>query len=72
MFAAARLMPDEDVRSLWPHIRSIDEMARLFNVSESAMGIRMRSWGLNSGCQNRHTPRNTGYRYAHWRSRDPG
>lgn len=46
MFAAALLMPEEHIRSEWPRLRSIDEMAQLFNVSESAMGIRIDQLGL--------------------------
>lgn len=46
MFAASLLMPEEHVRSKWPQVRSIEEMARMFNVSESAMGIRIDQLGL--------------------------
>ena len=41
MFAAALLMPEDEVREAWLRLRSIGAMARLFNVSEQAMGIRL-------------------------------
>ncbi len=47
MFAAALLMPEDSVRSEWKRLRSVEAMARLFNVSESAMGIRIGQLGLD-------------------------
>lgn len=47
MFAAALLMPEDSVRSEWSRVHTIDEMARLFNVSEAAMGIRIDQLGLD-------------------------
>ena len=41
MFAAALLMPEEAMREEWRRLRSIEQMARLFNVSEQAMGFRV-------------------------------
>ena len=46
MFAAALLMPEESVREAWGGTDSLEQMARLFNVSESAMGIRLDQLGL--------------------------
>lgn len=47
MFAAALLMPGDVVRSEWKKLRSVDAMARKFNVSEAAMGIRIAQLGLD-------------------------
>lgn len=47
MFAAALLMPEENVVEQWKDCRSVEEMARIFNVSESAMGIRVDQLGLD-------------------------
>lgn len=46
MFAAALLMPEEEVRAEWDRLGSVDAMARRFNVSEAAMGIRVDQLGL--------------------------
>jgi Zn-dependent peptidase ImmA (M78 family) len=46
MFAAALLMPEDAVREHWPRVRKIESMARLFNVSEAAMGFRVTQLGL--------------------------
>jgi Zn-dependent peptidase ImmA (M78 family) len=46
MFAAALLMPEAEVVASWQDCRSVEEMARIFNVSESAMGIRVDQLGL--------------------------
>jgi Zn-dependent peptidase ImmA (M78 family) len=46
MFAAALLMPEDAVRSEWQEMQSIGELARRFNVSETAMGIRLDQLGL--------------------------
>jgi len=46
MFAAALLMPEDAVRVEWARLKSIPEMARRFNVSETAMGIRIGQLGL--------------------------
>ncbi len=47
MFAAALLMPEEAVRAEWNRLRSVDALARKFNVSEEAMGIRVGQLGLD-------------------------
>ncbi len=44
--AAALLMPADLIREEWPSTHSIGEMAKLFNVSEMAMGFRLTSLGL--------------------------
>ncbi len=46
MFAAALLMPESAVRAEWKKVGSIGAMARRFNVSEAAMGIRVVQLGL--------------------------
>ncbi len=46
MFAAALLMPEDAVRVEWEKVRSVSDMARLFNVSDEAMGIRIDQLGL--------------------------
>jgi Zn-dependent peptidase ImmA (M78 family) len=46
MFAASLLMPEDAVRQEWVATKSIAEMARRFNVSESSMGFRVDSLGL--------------------------
>ncbi len=45
-FAAALLMDEDLVRDEWEKLRSVRDMARLFNVSESAMGYRIGALGL--------------------------
>ena len=45
-FAAALLMPREHIRRAWYEGRSVQEMAALFGVSESAMGYRLGNLGL--------------------------
>ncbi len=47
LFAAGLLMPEDAVRSEWKKTRSVDAMARKFNVSEAAMGIRVAQLGLD-------------------------
>jgi Zn-dependent peptidase ImmA (M78 family) len=47
MFASSLLMPEQEVRREWPSFRSVSGMARRFNVSEAAMGIRIDQLGLN-------------------------
>jgi Zn-dependent peptidase ImmA (M78 family) len=47
MFAAALLMPEDLVRQQWPLLRSVEEMAKLFNVSVPAMGFRIDQLGLD-------------------------
>ena len=47
MFAASLLMPEEEVRRYWKERRSIEELAKIFNVSEEAMGYRVDSLGLD-------------------------
>lgn len=46
MFAAALLMPEPAVRAEWKNLGSVGAMARRFNVSEAAMGIRVVQLGL--------------------------
>jgi Zn-dependent peptidase ImmA (M78 family) len=46
MFAAALLMPEDAVRSDWKRLHSVEALARRFNVSEAAMGIRVAQLGL--------------------------
>jgi Zn-dependent peptidase ImmA (M78 family) len=46
MFAAALLMPEDAVRAEWEGLKSIPAMARRFNVSQEAMGIRIGQLGL--------------------------
>ena len=41
MFAAALLMPADDVRRAYEENPSVPHLARLFNVSEAAMAIRL-------------------------------
>ena len=45
-FAAALLMDAELVKKLWDNCKSLDQMAKAFMVSESAMGIRLNTLGL--------------------------
>ena len=45
-FAAALLMPAELVKQEWTKYRSIEGMARRFQVSQQAMGIRIVQLGL--------------------------
>ena len=45
-FAAALLMDEELVKSIWPEIGPLYELANLFNVSQSAMGYRIDNLGL--------------------------
>ena len=45
-FGAALLMPEESIRELWPSFPTVAQMARVFNVSESAMGHRLNLLGL--------------------------
>src|SRR4051812_13763467 len=46
MFAAALLMPEEEVRQAWKLHQSIEVLARKFNVSETAMYYRINQLGL--------------------------
>lgn len=46
-FAAALLMPERLVRQTWQNCSSISELARLFQVSEEALGYRIASLGLD-------------------------
>lgn len=46
MFAAALLMPSEDIRSEYKRVRSVSKLARRFNVSEEAIGGRLDQLGL--------------------------
>ena len=45
-FAAALLMPGEFVRESFAECKDLNELARHFNVSESAMGFRLSRLGL--------------------------
>lgn len=45
-FAAALLMDAKRVREVWNDYKDIDNIARIFMVSESAMDIRLKSLGL--------------------------
>jgi len=45
-FAAALLMPEELVRSVFKETKNVESLARLFNVSEEAMAIRLGRLGL--------------------------
>ena len=49
MFAASLLMPEEQVREVWEEDSSLKVIARRFNVSEQAMGIRLDQLGLLDG-----------------------
>ena len=40
-FAAALLMPEPLIRELWSQIRDVEGMAKWFQVSRDAMGIRL-------------------------------
>lgn len=46
MFASSLLMPEEEVRRYWAERPSIRELARIFRVSNAAMGYRVASLGL--------------------------
>jgi len=46
MFAAALLMPEDAVQKAWDETASLERLAREFNVSEQAMGIRLDQMGL--------------------------
>ena len=45
-FAAALLMPADLVRAAFAKCQDLGELARLFNVSEAAMGFRLDRLGL--------------------------
>ena len=47
IFAASLLMPADEVRRYWMERKSIKELARIFKVSEEAMGYRVDSLGLD-------------------------
>ena len=47
MFAASLLMPEDEVRRYWRERSSIEELAKIFNVSVAAMGFRLDSLGLD-------------------------
>ena len=46
-FAASLLMPGEEVGRYWRERRSIEELAKIFNVSVEAMGYRLDALGLD-------------------------
>jgi len=45
-FAAALIMPEDFVVKAWNRLDSVEETARVFNVSVSAMSIRLEKLGL--------------------------
>ena len=45
-FAAAILMPSDTVKSYFETHPRVSDLARLFNVSEEAMGFRLNRLGL--------------------------
>jgi len=45
-FAAALIMPAEHVMEKWEKTRSVEDLARMFNVSTEAMGYRIATLGL--------------------------
>jgi Zn-dependent peptidase ImmA (M78 family) len=45
-FASALLMPPELVREAFKNTHDLSELARIFNVSEAAMGFRLSRLGL--------------------------
>ena len=45
-FAAAFLMPASEVKYYWGSTQSVERMARIFNVSEEAMGYRINTLNL--------------------------
>lgn len=46
LFALALLMPAPDVRTAWERLGSLDAMARRFDVTEDAIGLRIAQLGL--------------------------
>ena len=46
VFAAALLMDAEIIKQCWSECKDLNRMAKIFMVSESAMGIRLNSLGL--------------------------
>lgn len=46
IFAAALLMDGDLIRQCWSNCKDLSRMAKIFMVSESAMGIRLISLGL--------------------------
>ena len=46
MFAAALLMPEEKVRAVWRAVKSVEKLARIFDVSPTAMWYRIDQLGL--------------------------
>ncbi len=46
MFASSLLMPEDEVRRYWLERPSVDELAKIFKVSNEAMGYRIASLGL--------------------------
>ena len=47
-FAAALIMPEKLVKKAWETFKNIEECANLFNVSTTAMSIRLETLGLVS------------------------
>jgi len=45
-FAACTLMPREWVKEKWAEVKDLDRMAEFFDVTEIAMGLRLRQLGL--------------------------
>jgi len=46
MFASSLLMPEDEVRRYWAERGSIENLAKIFNVSNEAMGYRIASLGI--------------------------
>ncbi len=46
MFAASLLMPQDEVQRYWLERNSLEDLAKIFHVSEEAMGYRIDSLGL--------------------------
>ncbi len=47
LFAAALLMPEDEVTRYWKQRPSIEDLAKIFNVSNETMGYRIDSLGLD-------------------------
>jgi len=45
-FAGCVLMPKEWVKGKWVEVKDLDRMAKLFDVPQSAMWIRLKTMGL--------------------------
>ncbi|MGE5619575.1 MAG: ImmA/IrrE family metallo-endopeptidase [Sphingomonadaceae bacterium] len=47
LFAACVLMPEEWVRDRWPKVKELWRLASIFQVSQSAMKVRLQELGLS-------------------------